>query len=273
MSNNGLANWLERFQEMPNDRPTKTLFVAFAVSIVCAVMVSGTAVFLKPLQQANKERERQQQILDIVARLPGVEELFETVEVHHVEAHVVELATGNYVRSIDPAEYDQRKASIDPQLSVAVTPEHDIANIQRHAKYATVYLVKSEGQIKLLILPVHGSGYASTLYGFLALEGDANTVVALSFFEHAETPGMGAKIDEPEWRDRWQGKKVWDEDNQLRIGVARGQVDPSMPSAPYEVDGISGATRTAQGVTNLLRFWLGDYGFGPYLEKIRSRRG
>jgi Na+-transporting NADH:ubiquinone oxidoreductase subunit C len=177
------------------------------------------------------------------------------------------------VRAIDPALYDQRKAAKDPQQSIALAPEDDIAGIRRRAKYATVYLVRSENEVKLIILPVHGSGYASTLYGYLALKGDANTLVALSFFEHAETPGLGAQIDEPDWREQWQGKKLRDEDGRLRIGVAKGSVEPGSPEAAYQVDGISGATRTSQGVAELVRFWAGDQGFGPYLERLRPSGG
>lgn len=256
---------------MPNESPVKTLLVALAVSLVCAALVSTTAVLLRPLQEANKERERQRHVMEIVERLPGIEALFEKAQARNVEAHVVELATGSYVRTIDPAEFDQRKAAQDPQLSIEIPPEHDIAKIGRRAKYATVYLVVSDGQIRLIILPVHGSGYASTLYGFLALQGDANTVVALSFFEHGETPGMGARIGEPDWLTQWAGKKARDEAGEIRIGVAKGRVEPN--AAPYMVDGISGATRTGEGVTRLLRFWLGEYGFGPYLERIRSQGG
>lgn len=273
MSSGGVPAWLRKFRAMPKDSAVKTLVVALIVSFVCAVLVSATAVFFKPLQDANKERERQQQILALVERLPGVGELFETAEARRVESHVVELATGYYVPSIDPASYDQREAAKDPQRGIALPPEHDLALLQRRAKYATVHLVKMRDEIELVILPVHGSGYVSTLYGYLALAGDANTVVALSFFEHAETPGMGAAVDDPQWREQWQGKTVRDDEGTLRIGVARGAVEAKAPAAAYQVDGISGATRTSQGVTNLLRFWLGDYGFGPYLDRIRSEQG
>ena len=264
------GNWLQRLRDMPNDRPAKTFIIALTVSLVCALVVSTTAVLLKPLQLANQERERQEHILAIVERLPGVKELFETVEARQVEAHVVELSTGNYVRELDPADYDQRAAARDPQLSIEIPVKHDIAGIKRRARYAPAYLVTRDDEIKLIILPVHGSGYASTLYGFLALAGDANTVVALTFYEHTETPGMGAQVDSEEWRSQWYGKKVYDEQRRVRLGVALRPVDPVSPDFTHLVDGITGATRTGEGVSNLLRFWLGDYGFGPYLQKIQS---
>ncbi len=270
MADAGFTRWIAWFRDTPNDHPVKTLVVAFSVALVCAVVVSTVAVSLRPLQEANSERERERHIMAIVERLPGVEALLGAAAAPEVEARVIELATGAYVRSIDPAEYDQRRAAADPQRSVELPAEQDIARLGRRAKYATVYLVKEAGEVSLIILPVHGSGYASTLYGFLALTGDGNTVAALSFFEHGETPGMGARVDDPDWLGKWPGKRLRDEDGRLRVEVVKGRVDPNAPAAPYQVDGISGATRTSQGVANLLRFWMGDLGFGPFLEKLRE---
>ncbi len=261
---------LRKFAGMPNEHPAKALFVAFSVALACALIVSTAAVLLEPLQRANRERDRQQRILEIVNRLPGSEDLLGAVGKASVTTEVIDLATGNVVRSIDAATYDQRKAASDPQQSIVIPPQNDIAGIRRRAKFASVTLVRKDDQIILIILPIHGSGYASTIYGFLALRGDGNTVVALSFYEHAETPGLGAELNSAEWLAKWPGKLVRDESGRIRISVAKGQVDPDAPGATFAVDGISGATRTGNGVTNMLRFWLGDYGFGAFLERIRS---
>jgi Na+-transporting NADH:ubiquinone oxidoreductase subunit C len=268
----GGGGWLRRLRDLPNDSPAKTILVALAVCVVCSAVVASSAVLLRPLQIANQERERERQIMAIVARLPGLDTLFETAAVREVEAQVIELATGATVREIDPATYDQRKAAKDPQTSVAIPAERDLAGLKRRARYATVYLVGKDDEIALIILPVHGTGYASTLYGYLALEGDANTIVALTFFEHEETPGLGAGVDDQEWRDQWQSKQVRDGAGRLRIAVAEGRVDPNDPAALYQVDGLSGATRTGQGVTDLLGFWLGEDGFGPFLRRIQTLR-
>jgi Na+-transporting NADH:ubiquinone oxidoreductase subunit C len=122
-------------------------------------------------------------------------------------------------------------------------------------------------------LPVYGTGYISTLRGYLALDADLNTIRGLSFYEHAETPGLGSEIENPRWRELWVGKRARDAAGALRLGVARGAVDPDSPDADFLVDGISGATRTGVGVTNLLRFWLGPDGFGPFLERLAREGG
>jgi Na+-transporting NADH:ubiquinone oxidoreductase subunit C len=144
----------------------------------------------------------------------------------------------------------------------------DIAGIGRRAKHATVFIRREGGKPTLIVLPVHGAGYQSTLYGYLALRGDGNTVAALNFFKQGETPGLGARITEPAWQALWPGKRIADEGGTVRIAVVRGTA-----AGPYEVDGISGATRTGTGVTNMLRFWLGEYGFGPFLARVTAARG
>jgi Na+-transporting NADH:ubiquinone oxidoreductase subunit C len=258
---------------MSPDHPAKTVAVTLGVCLVCAIVVSVSAVLLKPLRMANLERERSQHLLDILESAPGISGLLEDLNSGQLEAHVVELATGQTVGALDAASYDPRVAARDPLMSTEIPPERDIAKIGRRANYAAVHTVKKHGSLQLVILPVYGSGYVSTLYGYLALAGDANTILGLSFYEHAETPGMGAEIDDPTWRALWRGKKVRDASGQLRVRVIKGRVDASAASAAYEVDGLSGATRTGDGITHLLRFWLGEDGFGPYLESIRTNGG
>jgi Na+-transporting NADH:ubiquinone oxidoreductase subunit C len=258
---------------MPNDSPLKSVLVAFIVCLVGSILVAGSAVLLRPAQIANKERDRKARIADLIARVPDVGKRFQIDQPGLLEARVVDLASGRYEPSIDAARFDQRRAARDPQQSVKIAAARDLAQIKRRARFAVVYLVRDKGQLKAVILPVHGRGYGSVLYGYLALAADTRTVIGLSFYEHGETPGLGALIDSPAWRGKWQGKKVWDDGDKPGLGVAKGKVDPKSPKAAYLVDGLTGATWTSRGVTSLLRFWLGEDGFGPYLRRIRDRRG
>ena len=266
----GGGSVFRRFLEIPSDQPMKTLVVTLAVAFVCSALVTGAAVILKPLQIANKEAERQRHIVDIVTRLPGVGEGLRTGELT-LEARVVDLATGAYVPGMNPGLFDQRRAVRDPRTSVEIPPKQDVAWIKRRAKHAVVYLLMGAGKPALIVLPVRGKGYGSTLYGYLGVTPNIKTVVGLNFYEHTETPGLGSLIDSPAWRRQWFGKKIWDQGNTMRLGVAEGPVDPASPDAAYHVDGLTGATWTSHGVTNLLRYWLGDGGFGPYFRKLRQQ--
>ena len=105
----------------------------------------------------------------------------------------------------------------------------------------------------------------STLYGFLALDARTFEIQGITFYQHGETPGLGGEIDNPKWKALWPGKRAFDENMNPVIEVVKGQA-----SADNEVDGLSGATMTSRGVTNLLRFWLGENGYGPYLKWFRT---
>jgi Na+-transporting NADH:ubiquinone oxidoreductase subunit C len=110
----------------------------------------------------------------------------------------------------------------------------------------------------------------STLYGFVALEPDATTIADIIFYSHGETPGLGDFIDKPDWRALWHGKQVFDESGDVAIRVVKGRASHDDPRARYLVDGVSGATLTGNGVTNLMQYWFGDHGYGPYLRRLRG---
>ena len=173
------------------DSVGRTIIVAVVLCLVCSILVSGAAVVLRPVQQANKTLDRQRNILEI-AGIPADEDEIEAA-FGRIEARVVELADGEYVDDMDPLVFDARKAARDPARSVPLEDGSDIARIGAMAQHATVYLMREGDRITRVILPVHGYGLWSTLYGFLALDGDGRTISGLKFYEHAETPGLGAK--------------------------------------------------------------------------------
>lgn len=250
------------------DTTQKTIIVATLLCVVCSVVVSAAAVLLKPLQVANKDQDRKSNILaaaGIKDSSKSVDELFAQITTKYVD-----LETGKFTTDV-PAKYDAKKAAKDPQLGQALTKDVDIASIKYQAKVMPVYLVEKEGGIEKVILPVHGYGLWSTLYGFLALEGDLNTVVGLGFYSHAETPGLGGEVDNPAWKALWPGKKVYAADStEPKLGLIKGSVDPSSPNAKHQIDGLSGATLTSIGVTNLVQFWMGQNGYAPFLANLKA---
>ena len=156
-------------------------------------------------------------------------------------------------------------ATADPELSVGIPADLDLGRLRRRALYAPIYLLEKDGDLQLIVLPVEGTGYQSAIRAMLALEPDLTTVAALTILEQDETPGLGARIEEPEWQAQWPGKQVVDADGSIVISVVRGQA-----SGPHEVDGISGATLTSDGVQNMLRYWLGEHGYGPFLDRLKT---
>ena len=251
-----------------NDSTSKTLIVAFSLCIVCSIIVSAAAVILKPAQEANKTLDRKRNILAAAGMLDesaSVDELFA-----QISTRIVDMRTGKFTDDVNAEDYDQRKAAKDPSASDALTSAQDQAKVARREHYAVVYLVEDAGgDIDKIILPIHGYGLWSTLYGFIALESDGNTVAGLGFYEHGETPGLGGEVDNPRWKSSWPGKQVY-RDGEVAIGLIKGAVDPASANASWEVDGLAGATLTARGVTNLVQFWLGENGFEPFLNNLKS---
>lgn len=255
------------------DSVKNTLIVAIGLSLVCSVLVASTAVILKPIQERNELRFRQRIIVEVAGLVQPGADIDEALA--NIETRMVELESGEYVDSPDARDFDASAAANDPKLGVVVPTEFDIGNIRRRAIYSPVYLVRQGDQIEQIILPVHGSGLWSTIYGYLALQSDGSTVTGLRFYSHAETPGLGDQIDDPGWRSQWEGKQVYGEDGTPRIEVVRGFVQSGEDNADaqYQIDGLSGATLTGRGVMNLVRYWTGPHGFGPYLEQFRQARG
>ena len=156
-------------------------------------------------------------------------------------------------------------------MSTLIPANEDVANIRRKANVAEVYLVMNDlGEFQTLILPVHGYGLWSTMYGFIALDADLETVAGFGFYDQGETPGLGGEVDNPKWKALWVGKKVYAENGTVELRVIKGLVNPTSSQAPYEIDGLAGATLTSDGVTNLIKFWMGQYGFEPYLAKLKA---
>ena len=255
--------------ESPRDESAmRALGVVLAVAFVCGLLVSAVSVGLRPQQRANVEIERIAQ-LELV--LGALADIGQTQSIENLEARIVELASGDYDDTQDVVTYDAEAAAGKPDSSVDIPADIDLAGIKRRALYARVYLVHdSRGRIELIILPVRGQGYQSTLRAWLVIDGDTRTVRALKFYQHGETPGIGSRIQEPGWEALWHGAPIYDDSGILRIGI-KLHAD-SLGDSAYLIDGISGATRTTQGVDGLLRFWLGDFGFGPYLRRIREEQ-
>ena len=256
------------FFHLPNDNMVKTIGVATLLCLVCSVFVSGAATMLRPQQIENKLLDKKSNILSVAGISDpdkSVDELFE-----QVETRVIDVRSGEYTDAVDAATFDQRKASKDQAYRLSLAKEDDIARLGGMSKYANVYLVRDQGEISKIILPIKGYGLWSTLYGFIALESDGNTVSGITFYEHGETPGLGGEIENAKWQASWHGKEVAENIGDPVIRLVKGMVDPNSSDAEHKIDGLAGATLTSNGVTNLVQFWLGENGFGPYLKRLQS---
>ena len=251
---------------MANKESTsRTIIVTLLLCVVCSVIVSTAAVVLKPIQQANKALDFKRNILAAAGLLQegvSIDEQFKAIK-----TQLVDFKTDKFTTEIDIASYDQKKASKDPALSTQLSADDDIAKIGSQENFSKVFLVEKDGVLNTIILPIKGYGLWSTLYGFVALAADTNTVVGLGFYEHGETPGLGGEVDNPKWKTLWVGKEVYAADGSVAIKVVKG---PAAKGSKHEVDGLSGATLTSRGVDNLIKFWMGKNGYGPFLTNLKN---
>ncbi|MGO4999409.1 Na(+)-translocating NADH-quinone reductase subunit C [Oceanisphaera sp. W20_SRM_FM3] len=242
----------------------RTFTVIIVLCLVCSVVVSGAAVLLKPTQELNKALDVQTNIVDVAGL--GRANVAENYG-KYIDARLWDIEKGEF--SDKSAEgYDQRAAAKENDTSIKLNASEDPGSIRRRANLVPVYMAKDEdGNLDSIILPIHGQGLWSTMYAFVAIAPDGNTVKGITYYEQGETPGLGGEVENPNWRAQFVGKKLYDENGTPAIKIVKGGAPADAPSS---VDGLSGATLTSNGVQHTFDFWLGDKGFGPFLTKVRK---
>lgn len=258
---NPIRLW-RRILSLPNESRTKTITIAFLVSVVCALMVTAATVVLRPIQAQNRAMEQQARLEALLAEIPGLSVILAGSEGMTLSTVVVDLRRAEAAQDVTPETL--AAALRDSRNWTALSPQEDLANMRSRADLKQIYLLRNrDDRVELVILPVSGTGYGGPIEAMIAIAGDMNTVAGLAVMSHNETPGLGARIDEPAWRQQFAGKLVADETGAPRLAVARGAA-----TTEFEVDAITGATRTNTAMTQMLKFWLGSNGYGPLLDAI-----
>ena len=252
-----------------NESIVKTIGVAFAVCLICSLVVSASAVSLRDLQKENKLNDKRIKILqvaDIYDPSISIAEQFSELESKFIDFNTGLLMDEYNNFSID--DYDQIIVTKDPNLSSKVPTSEDIAIIKNRENVGKIYILRDEiGGIDKLVLPIRGYGLWGTLYGYISIEDDFNTVSGIEFYDHKETPGLGAEVDNPKWKAQWKGKKIY-KDNKVNLAVIKGKVEAGDSESTYKIDGLSGATITSRGVTNMVAYWFGESGYSSLLREL-----
>ncbi len=259
---------------MNRDSPVKAVLVVLLTALICSSLVSGAVVILRPIQLNNQMVERSRNIMKLTGLVaegvtPSDEEMLELYR--DMDVRILDIDKAEFKDDMDPLSFDQRRAVNDPDMGVDIPLNQDLAALGRRSRYAPVYKVlKEDGSLDRLILPVYGTGMWSTIYGYIALESDLNTIAAVTFYEQNETPGLGDQIMRPEWQAQWVGRRIYDELGDARFAVNHGKVEPGSSTWLYEVDALTGATVTADAVTAMIRYWFGPNGYRDFLKALRK---
>ena len=238
---------------MNRDSNAYTFGFAAAMVVVVASVLAFTASSLKDLQQENVRKEKMQNILATIGieiDRDGAEVLFNK----HITSQLALRNDGTVDESVDPF------SGIKLALELKKEPTQ-----QRFP----LYLADVEGA-SYYIIPLRGVGLWDAIWGYIALESDRNTIKGAVFDHKAETAGLGAEITQQWFMDRFVGEKVFQNDGKLiGISVSKTNNDPKdLDKNDHEVDAISGATITGDGVSEMIIERLTHY--QPYLEQMQT---
>ena len=258
---NPISAW-KSFLALPNESRTKTVAMAFIVAAVCALAVNGATVVLRPIQAANRAHEQQVRLEALISAIPGMNQLIADAGGDALSAVVIDLESGWAADDVTPDTL--ATALQDPKNYRQLTPEENIASILMRPNYTQIYILRKDDKVSLAILPFRGAGYQGPIQGMIAMHGDMNTIAGLAITEEVETPGLGGRIEEPAWQTQFAGVKVRDANGTLRFAVQHGKA-----ASEYEVDGITGATRTSNAMSNIIRFWMGPEGYGKFFDAVK----
>ena len=252
-----------------NESITKTIGVAFCVCLICSLVVSFSAVSLRDLQNENKLNDKRIKILqaaDIYNPDEDIKDQFLKLETKFVNFDTGKLMDSYLDYSLE--EYDPILATRDTNLSSKVPTSEDIAVIKNRENIGKIFILRNDDySINKLILPIRGYGLWGTLYGYISIENDFNTIAGIEFYDHKETPGLGAEVDNPKWKNLWHGKQIY-QNGEVSLNVIKGKVDNNDKDAQYEIDGLSGATITSRGVTNMIAYWFGESGYSKLFKEL-----
>ena len=285
-----------------NKPPSNATVLTFIVmlSFVCALTLSILASVLKEPQKLAKELDQSQQTL-MSARIMNTNGIFQVKKSSGEYSLAKHVGNGELEASSDLVYPDDSdilavySARINPVL---IDDEGNTTTFEKAGIDRLQYFDENEKMgyanlpLKLLfqilpnpskgsnspsntpegyIFPVKGFGLWDAIYGYLAIEPDANTVIGVAWYKHLETPGLGANIESPAWQKQFFGKKIFLGDAKgkfnaerapLGISVVRGKVAETLannPKANSAVDGMAGATLTGNGVAKAYQDTLNPY--------------
>ena len=223
-----------------------TFLFAIIMVLVVASVLAFTATSLQPMQYENIRQEKMQSILNTIGvetDRAGAEALYNK----YITESLVLRPDGSVDESIDAFNVDLAK-EIKKVDSEQIFP---------------LYIANFEGE-KYYIIPLRGNGLWNAIFGYIALQDDINTIKGATFDHLGETPGLGAQITTTWFRKSFAGKKIFDETGKLEgVSVVKGGAD-----TVHEVDAISGATITGDGVSDMISERLKHY--LPFFEEQRE---
>ncbi|MHA7131663.1 NADH:ubiquinone reductase (Na(+)-transporting) subunit C [Algoriphagus namhaensis] len=246
-------------------RQSNVYIITFSVilTVVLGLLLSGTSQVLGPLQREAEALDKKKQILGAV--ISGEE----------IGAMTPEEIKAFYESRIASVVVDINGQQVTERDGVQISAENvDIAKnykMPKEDRLYPVFMYHEEGNdeaVESYIFPLYGAGLWDAIWGYLALDTDMNTIGGITLAHAGETPGLGARITEPGVQARFAGKEIYNESGELvAVDMQKGE-GKDYSGMPHQVDGLSGATITANGVNAMLENYLQAY--QAYIESKKS---
>ena len=236
---------------------SNTYIITFSIilTVVLGLLLSGTSQVLGPLQRKAEELDTKKQILGAVLdgdqlKAMKPEEVLTFYE-SRISSKVVDIEGKEVTQNPDGSPMVAEKVNVGKNYKMA--PEN---------RLFPVFIFHAEGNpdpAESYILPVYGAGLWDEIWGYVALQTDLSTIEGVTFSHKGETPGLGARITSPDVQQRYKGKEIFDESGNLQsVSMQKGE-GKDYSGDTHKVDGMSGATITANGVNNMLKNYLQYY--------------
>lgn len=247
-------------------------YIITFILVLCILiggLLAGTSIALGPAQQRSIELDTKSQIMGAVRSLVDIPEGADILAIYNdrITSIVVDYNGEEVTQDAD------NKPVIAEDVNIAT----NYALTPRERLYPVFRLVdeNDESKVEAYILPVYGNGLWDKIWGYVALDATLETIVGTSFDHKAETPGLGQRIATHEIQDRFIGKEIFDENGKLvSVAMMKGEHGGDESSIeyykdePHKVDGLSGATLTANGVNKMLKSYL--LGYRNYFKKLKA---
>jgi len=241
---------------------TYVIIFTAVLTIVLGGLLSVVNQGLKPIQQRSIEIDTKKQILGAVVQT-GEMSKKEILGYYNETIKSIVVDINGEIVEKDEEGKDIVAEDVDIAKNYKKKPEE---------RMFPVFIYHSEGapeDIQSYIFPVYGNGLWGPIWGYVALETDLNTVKGAVFDHETETPGLGARITSGEVQERYEGKKIYDDEGNLQaVVMLKGESNPDDMLDEHHINGLSGATITAKGVTEMLKSYLNHY--QAYINKVKG---
>lgn len=233
---------------------------AAVVCVVCSLLLAAVSGSLASRQEVNRILDRQKNVLMAAG--------FEAEKLSAMKADEVQRL---YADRIEELVIDRQGNVVEGAKQSELAKK--AATLEEPGDRLPLYRVTAEGSSEAVayIYPIIGKGLWSTLYGYLAVKPAGSEIVGVAFYKHGETPGLGAEIEREWFTSNFKGKELYMGDQLVGVEVVKGRVaDKVGVKTEHAVDGISGATITANGVSKLMKSVPRLY--QPFFQKQRGQK-